>query len=140
MISVIEKIVCDGERLMPEEIHVKTREVEFKEPRQIVMYLARKYTNMSQKSIGEYFNGLDHATVNNAELRIKGLIKTDRFVREKIEGYEQRIENYKTELAKIEPDLVNVAILRGEISELETKILEKKTILSNLMDKLNLNK
>lgn len=138
MIEVIEKIVCEGERLTPLEIHVKSRETEFKEPRQIIMYLARQYTNMSQKKVGEYFDGLDHATINNAEGRIKGLIDTNRFFRDKVNGYKAKIENFKNELAKIEPDLVNLSIIKGEISELELELSKKKTILVNLLKKLNI--
>ena len=47
-------------------------------PRQIVMYLARKFTNLSLQEIGGYLGGRDHTTVMHATQKIGKLKKTDR--------------------------------------------------------------
>ncbi|MCP5002990.1 MAG: chromosomal replication initiator protein DnaA [Planctomycetes bacterium] len=47
-------------------------------PRQVAMYLARKFTNLSLKEIGGYIGGRDHTTVMHATEKIKKLRKTDR--------------------------------------------------------------
>ena len=62
-------------------------------PRQIVMYLSIKLTNMSLKEIGGFIGGRDHSTVIHADGKIKKLIKKDKnllFVLQKIEGELQR--------------------------------------------------
>jgi chromosomal replication initiator protein len=46
-------------------IKEKTRKSEIVIVRFIMMYLMKKYTIMSLKSIGEYFSGRDHSTVIN---------------------------------------------------------------------------
>jgi chromosomal replication initiator protein len=47
-------------------------------PRQVAMYLARKFTNLSLQEIGGYLGGRDHTTVMHATGKIKKLKKTDR--------------------------------------------------------------
>ncbi|GJQ57986.1 MAG: chromosomal replication initiator protein DnaA [Candidatus Scalindua sp. AMX11] len=47
-------------------------------PRQVAMYLARKFTNLSLQEIGGYLGGRDHTTVIHATEKIKKLNKTDR--------------------------------------------------------------
>ena len=44
----------------------KSRKKEIAEARMTAMYLARKYTALSLKSIGLYFGGRDHSTVVHA--------------------------------------------------------------------------
>jgi len=137
MIKIIEKIVCNGENIQVADIHTESREVEFKEPRQIIMYLTRSNTGMTHKSIGKYYENKDHATVVNAVMRIQNLIDSGRTFKSKIAGYQEKISNYKEEMAKVSPDLLMVAILKADIADLELKILEKKGILSEMLNKLN---
>ena len=46
-------------------------------PRQIAMYLSRKYTTASFPEIGEKFGGKDHSTVIHAVKKIEGLLGKD---------------------------------------------------------------
>ena len=46
-------------------------------PRQIAMYLSRKYTAASFPEIGEKFGGKDHSTVIHAVKKIEGLLGKD---------------------------------------------------------------
>jgi len=46
-------------------------------PRQIAMYLIRKYAGLSYKEIGHYFGGKDHTTVLHSCAKIEGCLNTD---------------------------------------------------------------
>lgn len=46
-------------------------------PRQVAMYLAKKYTSRSLSEIGRRFGGKDHTTIIHAVRRIEKLIETD---------------------------------------------------------------
>lgn len=46
-------------------------------PRQISMYLARRLTSLSLQSIGAYFGGRDHKTVQHACKKLEAAVKTD---------------------------------------------------------------
>ncbi|MCF6154038.1 MAG: chromosomal replication initiator protein DnaA [Candidatus Brocadia sp.] len=62
-------------------------------PRQIVMYLSRKLTNMSLVEVGGYIGGRDHSTVIHADEKIKQMLKKDKnllFVLQKLENELQR--------------------------------------------------
>ena len=46
-------------------------------PRQIAMYLIRKYTRMGFKEIGSYFGGKDHSTILHACNKIQKNMEVD---------------------------------------------------------------
>jgi len=54
--------------------------------RQVAMYLSRKLTGFSLKSIGEAFGGRDHSTVIHACDLVENKIKTDYDFRDKVEN------------------------------------------------------
>lgn len=64
----------------------RTKSITF--PRQIVMHLARRLTNLSLNEIGGYLGGRDHTTVIHADEKIHSLRKKDRNLNELL----QRIE------------------------------------------------
>lgn len=64
-ISKLEMIVQDHTSMSLDVVKEKTRKSEIVIVRFIMMYLMKKYTIMSLKSIGEYFSGRDHSTVIN---------------------------------------------------------------------------
>lgn len=55
-------------------------------PRQIAMYLVRKYTPVGLKEIGSYFGGRDHATVSHAIHKIENDIESEPELREAVEA------------------------------------------------------
>ncbi|MCK6469003.1 MAG: chromosomal replication initiator protein DnaA [Candidatus Brocadia sinica] len=62
-------------------------------PRQIVMYLSRKLTNMSLVEIGGYIGGRDHSTVIHADEKITQMLKKDKnllFILQKLENELQK--------------------------------------------------
>ncbi|MEK6558612.1 MAG: helix-turn-helix domain-containing protein, partial [Planctomycetota bacterium] len=58
-------------------------------PRQIVMYLSRRLTNMSLVEIGGYIGGRDHSTIIHADEKISKLSKKDKnllFILQRLES------------------------------------------------------
>ena len=75
--SVIDT-VCEHYSLDHDELLSQKRSAEVVLPRQIAMYLCRKYVpNNSYKEIGNALGGKDHTTVMNGEKRVLELLKTD---------------------------------------------------------------
>ncbi len=61
-------------------------------PRQVCMYLARKYTKLSLAEIGGFFGGRDHSTVIYAVDKIDQLKKNDIELRSSLQSLERRLE------------------------------------------------
>jgi chromosomal replication initiator protein len=55
-------------------------------PRQIAMYLIRKYTGIGLKEIGYYFGGKDHTTILHACSKIESGLETDPVIRDAVES------------------------------------------------------
>ena len=55
-------------------------------PRQIAMFLIRKYTGIGFKEIGVYFGGKDHTTIMHACSKIEEGFETDRTIRDAVEA------------------------------------------------------
>jgi chromosomal replication initiator protein len=55
-------------------------------PRQIAMFLVRKYTGLGYKEIGLYFGGKDHSTVMHGCKKIEDEFETDPSIREAVES------------------------------------------------------
>ncbi len=68
-----------------------TRKREYVSPRQISMYLAKKLTDNSLKSIGEHFGGRDHTTVIYSCKTVQQLIETDKEYEKELEIIEKKV-------------------------------------------------
>ncbi|HAR43029.1 MAG TPA: hypothetical protein DCS07_10445 [Bdellovibrionales bacterium] len=55
-------------------------------PRQIAMYLMRKYTSMGYKEIGAYFGGKDHSTILYGCAQIEKKLESDSQIRDAVEA------------------------------------------------------
>ena len=60
-------------------------------PRQIAMYLIRKYTGLGFKEIGQYFGGKDHTTILHACNKIESGFETDDAIREAVEAIQNQL-------------------------------------------------
>jgi chromosomal replication initiator protein len=60
-------------------------------PRQVCMYLARRYTRYSLEEIGGYFGGRDHTTVLHAERKIGSDVDTDQDVARQLSTLENQL-------------------------------------------------
>ena len=68
----------------------RNREIAF--PRQIAMYLCRKYTSSSLPQIGREFGGRDHTTVLHSCDKINSMLREDISVNSTIEEISRRFE------------------------------------------------
>jgi hypothetical protein len=89
-LETIKKIVCEGEILEPEQLHVKTRKGKIKEARQICLYFGKYYKCGTYKDISAYF-GQNHASVNHADKTINNLMDSDKHLKYKIELYRAKL-------------------------------------------------
>ncbi len=60
-------------------------------PRQIAMYLIRKYTGLGFKEIGHYFGGKDHSTVMHACKKVETEMDSDSSLRESVESIQNQL-------------------------------------------------
>ena len=75
--SYIVDIVADHFSLTPQEIYSKNRSNKIAYPRQIAMYMCRRYLNMSLVDIGKAIGDKDHTTVMHAVKKIEDDIAKD---------------------------------------------------------------
>ena len=76
-VESIQNIVAVYFNLNIQEMLSPRRSRSLARPRQIAMYLAKKYTTNSLPDIGRKFSNRDHTTVIHAVKKIDGLIKSD---------------------------------------------------------------
>jgi chromosomal replication initiator protein len=77
-IDYIQKFVSEYFGVQVDLLKDKTRKREIVVARQVSMYFAKEYTNMSLKSIGNHFGGRDHSTVIHAITAVNDLMDTDK--------------------------------------------------------------
>ncbi len=92
-IEEIQKLVADHFKVRVLDLKSSTRAKPIVVPRQIAMYLIKKFLEKSLVDIGKAFGGKDHTTVMNALDRVKSLQSTDQDISKDIEDLEQRIHN-----------------------------------------------
>lgn len=74
-IESIQKAVSEHFRIPDGMLQAKTRKKEVVLPRQVAMYLSKRLTNNSLKTIGLHFGGRDHSTVIHACQTIEDRVK-----------------------------------------------------------------
>ena len=89
-IENIQEVITGKYNINLDTLVGKSRKKEIAEARMTAMYLARKYTSLSLKSIGLYFGGRDHSTVVHACKWVEDKL-------EKSEEYQRRFEKLKKE-------------------------------------------
>lgn len=92
-VEEIMKLVADHFKVRVLDLKSSTRAKPIVIPRQIGMYLIKKFLDKSLVDIGKAFGGKDHTTVMNALVRVKNLQSTDQDISKDIEDLEQRIHN-----------------------------------------------
>src|ERR1051325_2454003 len=87
----IQKTICDYFNLKITDLKAKRRTQNIAFPRQVAMYLCRKYTETSFPAIGDKFGGRDHSTVIHASKTIERKIKEDPHMQTTIEKLERNL-------------------------------------------------
>jgi len=85
-IESIQSAVAKHYRLRVQDLKSTTRIRTIAFPRQIAMFLIRKYTGLGFKEIGQYFGGKDHTTILHACAKIESSLDTDPLIREAVES------------------------------------------------------
>jgi chromosomal replication initiator protein len=76
-IDYIQKYISTYFNVSIDLLKAKTRKREIVVARQVAMYIAKEYTNMSLKSIGCHFGNRDHSTVIHAISTVNDMMDTD---------------------------------------------------------------
>jgi chromosomal replication initiator protein len=87
----IQQSVLGEFDIKPAELHSRRRTRSIVVPRQVCMYLARRFTASSLGEIGLYFGGRDHTTVLHAIHKITALRETDVSLRRRIDAIESAL-------------------------------------------------
>jgi chromosomal replication initiator protein len=87
-IELITKAVCAHFKIQPEQLKSKRKTADLARARQVAMFLCRKHTQSSLKSIGDEFGGRDHSTVIHSISVVESEIKFDLNLRHSIEAIE----------------------------------------------------
>jgi chromosomal replication initiator protein len=90
-IENIQKMICDYFNVKLGDLKAKRRTQNIALPRQVAMYLCRKYTDVSFPGIGDKFGGRDHSTVIHASKTIERKIKEDQNMQITIEKLERSL-------------------------------------------------
>jgi chromosomal replication initiator protein len=91
-IESIQNYVCEYFGIEPNKVREKTRKQEIVEARQIAMFLSKKFTKSSLKTIGLHFGGRDHSTVIHAISTVEERLSTSPKYSRILSELEQKIE------------------------------------------------
>jgi chromosomal replication initiator protein len=91
-IEGIKKLVCRHHRISVDDLVSPSRKQAVVRPRQIAIYLARKYTDQSLQAIGKSFNRY-HATALHAIAAVERGIREDNRMRQYVEFLCQKLES-----------------------------------------------
>ncbi|MGD9974720.1 MAG: chromosomal replication initiator protein DnaA [Desulfatirhabdiaceae bacterium] len=91
-IDVIKKLVCTEFNVSPVEIMSASRKQHIVRPRQIAMYLSRKYTDSPLQTIGKSFNRY-HATAMHSIIQVEKGLKKNRALLKQVEIISHKLEN-----------------------------------------------
>lgn len=90
-IESINKSVCQYFKMSLAELNSKSRERKYSEPRQIAMWLSRKYTKKTLPEIAAAFGGKDHSTVIHAIKKIEKELITSPTLKKYVEDIQQML-------------------------------------------------
>lgn len=91
-IEFITKTVCEYLQVDENKVREKNRKKEVVLARQLAMFLSKKLTKSSLKTIGLHFGGRDHSTVIHAFNSIEESITTDIQLKETLDAIRNKIE------------------------------------------------
>lgn len=90
-VDFIKKLVCEAFNITPSEIVSRSRKKHIVRPRQVAIYLARKYTDQPLQAIGKSFNRY-HATAIHSIGVVEKQMKADESLRKQLEMIRGKIE------------------------------------------------
>lgn len=91
-VDFIQRCVVEEFGVTLQDLKTKRRNKQVVLPRQIAMYLSRELTELSLPEIGEVFGGKDHTTVLHSYNKIKGEMRSNLELKERVEKVIQVIQ------------------------------------------------
>ncbi|MBO4580853.1 MAG: chromosomal replication initiator protein DnaA [Bacteroidales bacterium] len=92
-IDYIQKVVCDFYNVPINELFSSSRKRDIVQVRQVSMYFAKKYTDLSLAQIGIQCGKKDHATVLHACRTVENLKVTDRKFKDELDSIDKVLKN-----------------------------------------------
>ena len=89
----IQRRVCRYFEISQQDMLSKSRTRKLVIPRQIAIYLVKKYTPLSLTDIGQHFGGKDHSTVIASINRVERMMSEDISVQDTVRALEKQLEN-----------------------------------------------
>ena len=93
-IEAIKKLVCKYYNVSIDDIMSRSRKQNFVRPRQMAIYLSRRYTDSPLQSIGKSFNRY-HATALHSINCIERGLKDNSSIQKQVEFFRQKLESGK---------------------------------------------
>lgn len=90
-IQFIQQKVAESFNTSPNQLTAHTRKRDVSHPRSIAMYLCKKWTKQSLRTIGLDFGGRDYSTVIHSFKKVEAEMLVDEPLRKKIEAIEELI-------------------------------------------------
>jgi chromosomal replication initiator protein len=91
-VEFIQQLVAEHFNVPVDRLHQETRKRNVVIARQLSMYLAKKLTNKSLKSIGEEFGGRDHSTVIYSCKAVQDMMDTDLIFKDTVSELEKKLK------------------------------------------------
>ncbi len=91
-VDFIQKTVADYFKVGLESLKSKIKKREIVIPRQVSMYLCKRYTQLTLALIGENFGGRDHSTVIHALESVEDMMKADQNFRSSVEELSKKLK------------------------------------------------
>lgn len=91
-IEMIQKEVCSYYNIEMSELLSKKRNKQLVVPRQVAMFLCRKFTDASYPQIGDQFGGRDHTTVIHAAEKVEKELHSDPELAATIDELSKRLD------------------------------------------------
>jgi chromosomal replication initiator protein len=92
-VQYLQKITAEAYGISPNQLTAHTRKRDVTLPRSVAMYLCKKWTKQSLRSIGLEFGGRDYSTVLHSYKKIGAEMESNQELKEKICVLEQLIES-----------------------------------------------
>jgi chromosomal replication initiator protein len=90
-VELIKKLVCMHYNISSEDLTSRSRKQKYLRPRQMAIYLSRRFTDSPLQSIGKSFNRY-HATALHSIQSIEKGIKEDSSVQEQVDFFRKKLE------------------------------------------------
>jgi chromosomal replication initiator protein len=91
-VDYIQKTVAEYFKLDVESLKAKVKKREIVVPRQVAIYLCKRYTQLTLAVIGQNFGGRDHSTIIHALQSVEDMMETDAGFKSQVDELNKKIK------------------------------------------------